>query len=176
MKTLLSSLILAVLLALSFGIWWSVSDTTVYATGFSEEAFQQLRPGMEIGEVYALLGQPLATREEDSPERWCYGEAPMLREGSTYVVANAFSSPPCVLFNEAGLVIASTGGGLEAIQRGMTAGEVLELVGEPVRSAPAAALTLHYSQPGGEGLFRGRIVAFDADRRVSDVISYQFSD
>ncbi len=151
-------------------------DTTVYASGFREEVFQQLKPGMEVEEVYSLLGQPLAVRKENSPERWCYGEAGVVRKGGAVVVENFLSPARCVLFNEAGEVLEVTGEGLAAIQQGMAHGEVLELLGEPHRRSPGAAMTLHYTTPGGEGLFRCRSVAVDSRSRVSDVISYQFYD
>jgi len=156
--------------------WWSFRDTTVYAEGFTEEAFQQLQPGMGLEDVYSLLGHPLGVREEDSPERWCYGEATMVREGSTYIFEDFFRTPRCVSFNEAGVVLRVTGEGMAAIQEGMTAEEVLQLLGEPDRRGPAAAMTLHYSEPGGEGLFRARIVTVDARNRVSDIVTYQFYD
>jgi outer membrane protein assembly factor BamE (lipoprotein component of BamABCDE complex) len=157
-------------------LWWSSRDTTVYAPGFNEEAFQRLKPGMELAEVYSLLGEPLAVRQEDSPERWCYGEAPMVRKGSTFVVQSFFRTPRCVSFSEAGVVLTVSGEGMAAIQEGMTAEEVLQLLGEPDRRGPAASRTLHYTSPGGEGLFRARIVAVDTSNRVSKVISYQFYD
>jgi outer membrane protein assembly factor BamE (lipoprotein component of BamABCDE complex) len=157
-------------------LWWSSRDTTVYASGFKEEAFQELKPGMDIAEVYSLLGEPLAVRQENSPERWCYGEAPMVRKGSTFVFENFFRGARCVSFDEAGVVLKVTGEGMAAIQEGMTAQEILKLLGEPDGRAPAAARTLHYTTPGGEGLFRARIVAVDTDNRVSKAISYQFYD
>lgn len=164
------------LLAVGLGLWWSTRDTTLYADDFSEGAFGKIKPGMHIEDVHELLGEPLLSRQEDAPERWCYGEIPMMRRGSSFVVDNVFQPPRCVFFDDAGVVIRVTGNEMETIQQGMNARAVRELVGEPSRRTPAAALTLHYSQPGGEGLFRGRIVVLDRDRRVSDVISYQFYD
>lgn len=155
---------------------WQSRDTTIYSKRFSEEHFHQVKPGMELQEVYVLLGQPLGFRPEDSPERWCYGEGEMHRRGGGYVVENFLSPPNCVLFDETGAVLSVTGNKVARVAKGMTAQEVLRFLGQPGRRKPASAVTLHYTAPGGEGLFRGRIIAVDAHNRVSDVISYQFYD
>jgi len=167
---------LLAVLVVAAALWWSSRDTTVYASGFTDEAFEKIQLGMAVEDVYALLGQPLGVREEDSLERWCYGEAPMVRKGNTYIVEGFFRTPRCVAFTEAGVVVKATGDGMADVEKGMTAEEVLQILGEPDRRAPAAARTLHYSEPGGDGLFRARIVAVDARNRVSDVISYHFYD
>jgi outer membrane protein assembly factor BamE (lipoprotein component of BamABCDE complex) len=157
-------------------LWWSNRDTTIYASGFTEAAFRQLKPGIGLEDVYSLVGQPLATRQENSPERWCYGEPTMVRDGSTYVFQDFFGTPRCVFLSEAGVVLRATGDRMEEIHEGMTTDEVLERLGKPDRRSPAAAKTLHYTEPGGDGLFRARIVAVDARNRVSNVVSYQFYD
>jgi len=175
MKALLGVLLILVL-AVGVGIWWSGRDTTVYADGFDEEAFRQLEPGMEIGEVHGLLGEPLATRQEDGRAKWCYGEEPMSRRGSTYVVNHVFRPSRCVLFDGAGKVVDTTGDDMGSVRPGMTGEEVLAALGEPSYQAAATDQTLHYSKPGGEGLFRARIVGLDENRRVSEVVSYQFFD
>lgn len=155
---------------------WYNRDTTNYAAGFTQESFQKLKPGMGLNEVYSLLGRPLAERQEASPAQWCFGESTMIRKGSAYVLENFLSAPRCVAFDETGVVLKATGSEMADIRPGMTAEQILVLLGEPDRRSPAAAITLHYTTPGGEGLFRGRIVAVDAKNRVSDVISYEFHD
>ena len=62
------------------------------------------------------------------------------------------------------------------IHHGMTADQVLEILGEPSRRDGPVAMTLHYSSPGGDGEFRARIVAIDPQDRVCDIIAYQFFD
>jgi len=173
---ILAMVALAVVIVVAAALWWSSRDTTIYASGFTDVAFEKIQLGMAVEDVYSLLGRPLGSREEDSLERWCYGEAPIVRKGTAYVVEDLFRTPRCVSFTEAGVVHRVTGDGMAAVDKGMTAVEVLQLLGEPDRRAPAAARTLHYSEPGGDGLFRARIVAVDASNRVSDVISYQFYD
>jgi hypothetical protein len=160
--------------ALSF--WWGFRDTTDYADGFTEDAFRQLEPGMRIEDVYALLGPPLASRPEDSRERWCYDEHRLPQSDDAHVLGDALNSLNCAVFDETKLVLKVTGDELGSIRKGMTEEEVLELLGEPRRRVPAASLTLHYTRPGGAGLFRARIVAVSRDRHVSDVISYRFYD
>lgn len=73
-------------------------------------------------------------------------------------------------------VVGTTGDDMDAVAPGMTDEEVLAAMGEPTYRAAATAQTLHYSKPGGEGLFRARIVRLDQDHRVSEVVSYRFFD
>ena len=173
---ILAMVTLTVVVVTAAALWWSSRDTTIYASGFTDEAFERIQLGMAVEDVYSLLGRPLGIREEDSLERWCYGEAPMVRKGTTYVIEDLFRTPRCISFTEAGFVLRATGDGMAVVDKGMTAEEVLQLLGEPDRRAPAATRTLHYSEPGGDGLFRARIVALDASNRVSDIVTYQFYD
>jgi len=156
-------------------LMWQSRDTTIYSDRYREEIFRKVRPGMKLQEVYSLLGQPLGIRPEDSPERWCYSEVEVLRKDEGFVVENFLSPSQCVLFDEKGKVLRVTGA-RTAVTKGMTTKEVLHLLGQPKNRKPASVMTLHYTAPGGEGLFRGRIVAVDSQNRVSDVISYQFYD
>ncbi len=162
--------------AMAGTLWWNHRDTTIYAGGFSEEAFAQLRTGMGLGELQSLLGEPLASRPENSPASWCYGKEAVVRSGRTVVIEDILRAPRCVFFDSAKLVLRTSGEGMSAIQPGMTAAQVVTLLGEPSRRASPAFTTLHYTEPGGEGLFRARIVALDVDGRISDVISYEFHD
>lgn len=174
MKALLGVLFLLVL-AVGIGIWWSGRDTTIYAAGFDEEAFRHLKPGMSVEEVHELLGEPLATRQENGKASWCYGEEPMSRRGSTYVVNHYFRPSRCVFFDQA-RVFDTTGDEMDSVVSGMTREEVLTVMGEPSYRAVATNQTLHYSKPGGEGRFRARIVGLDQEHRVSEVVSYRFFD
>lgn len=173
---LIATLTAGAVVAIGAMLLWQSRDTTLYSDRFNEELFRQLKPGMELQEVYALLGQPLGFRPENSPERWCYGNAEILREGQRFIVEDFLSPPQCVLFDETGTVLGTTGAKMARISKGMSAKEVLRVLGQPDRRKPASVMTLHYTTPGGEGLFRGRIVAIDARNRISDVISYEFYD
>jgi outer membrane protein assembly factor BamE (lipoprotein component of BamABCDE complex) len=178
-RSVLRGLALLVILAVALGagsLFWYNRDTTKYAAGFTEEKFQKLKPGMGLAEVYSLLGRPLVVRQEASPAQWCFGESTFVRKDGAYVLEDFLSPPRCVVFDEIGVVLKTTGIGMAGIQPGMSAEQVLALLGEPDRRSPAVALTLHYTTPGGEGIFRGRIVAVNAKNRVSKVTSYEFHD
>jgi outer membrane protein assembly factor BamE (lipoprotein component of BamABCDE complex) len=159
-------------------IFWTGRDTTIYAAGFTEEAFGRLRLGMEVEEVYSLLGEPLAMRQEDSRPKWCYGEVGSADgAGRKPLVFRGFlAEPRCVVFDNDSTVARVTGDGMTVIKQGMTETDVLTHLGEPQRRNAAVSVTLHYTEPGGEGLFRGRIVAIDDSKRVADIFSYQFYD
>lgn len=162
--------------ALGAALFWNSRDTTAYSAQFSEERFDLVKPGMELRQVYALLGQPLGFRLEDSPERWCYGEEGVRKRSKGFAVEYSLAPPNCVLFDEKKTVIRVTGNKLTSITMGMSARDVLRLIGVPDRRKPGSAMTLHYTVPSGEGLFRARIVAVDKDHHVSNVIKYEFYD
>jgi outer membrane protein assembly factor BamE (lipoprotein component of BamABCDE complex) len=175
MKVLLGVL-LTIVFALGVSFWWSGRDTTIYAKGFDEDAFRQVKPGMEIDQVHRLIGEPLAARQENGKAKWCYGKESMEQLGSTTVVNHLFCASRCVLLDETGKVVDTTGDDMEGVRSGMTSEEVLAALGEPSYRAAPTDQTLHYSKPGGEGLFRARIVGLGQDHRVSEVISYEFFD
>lgn len=156
--------------------WWSWRDTTVYTDRFEEAKFQMLKPGMKLSEVYDLLGKPIAVRQENLPERLCYEENSIVYTDTAFVIRNMFHMPRCVWVSSAGLVLKVTGTGMAAIKEGMQVAEVFRILGEPQEQFPESAITLHYTTPGGEGLFRGRIVSVDQNNQVSQVVSYEFYD
>ena len=131
---------------------------------------------MRVADVYELLGPPLASRPEKGKERWCYGKQPLIQEGGGHVEGSALVRPTCVVFDDNERVLEVTGDISVSIRKGVSASDVLELLGDPRDRVPVASMTLHYTRPGGERLFRSRIVAVSRDGRVSDVISYQFYD
>ncbi len=77
------ALLVVVILYVLFGLWGYCqleaycvlfpSIDTVYAEGYSEEGFAQLRHGMAADEVRQLVGEPLGvTSREDGSEEWSY--------------------------------------------------------------------------------------------------------
>jgi len=161
------------------GLWWLTRDTTIYAPSYSERRFSQVEVGMELEDVYSLLGEPLAVRRGVRPETWCYDEPAVVQTGAfgnEYTVSGLFERSPCVEFDSQHRVSAVSGRGMEDIGAGMTQAEVTAVLGEPLETYPPAVMTLHYSRPGGENLFRARIVKIDATNRVSDIVTYQFYD
>jgi outer membrane protein assembly factor BamE (lipoprotein component of BamABCDE complex) len=175
----LVAIVLLALLGLG-GWWWLTRDTTIYAPSYSERRFSQLEVGMELEDVYSLLGEPLAVRRGVRPETWCYDGPAVVQTGGAFrrefTVSGFFERSPCVEFDSQHRVSAVTGKGMELIRTGMTQAEVTAVLGEPLETYPAAVMTLHYSRPGGENLFRARIVKIDATNRVSDIVTYQFYD
>ena len=77
---------------LGFGSnWFAHAPRTVYAVGFDETRFQQLRIGMSQSEVEAAVGQPLAKdpKRDDVPfEIWFYslGEIPRANYWRRWVI------------------------------------------------------------------------------------------
>lgn len=82
---------LLVLVLLVIAGWFLLyRDTSVYAPGFTQRAFDQVRPGMTQREVRQLLGEPLGMRGH----AWYYSDP------SSYGVYHA----KIVVFSEALLV------------------------------------------------------------------------
>lgn len=161
------------------GWWWLTRDTTIYAPSYSDRGFSQLEVGMELEDVYSLLGEPLAVRHGVRPETWCYDGPAVVQTGafgSEFTVSGFFERSSCVEFDSQHRVSAFSGKRMKSLQTGMTQAEVTGVLGEPLDRYPAAVMTLHYSRPGGENLFRARIVKIDATNRVSDIVTYEFYD
>lgn len=177
-KVVYGSLIaLMVLIALIGGLLaWSARDTTVYAAKFEESQFNRLEVGMALSDVYALLGDPLSHREESSSERWCYDRQAVDGGAGRFTYNDFFEPRACVEFDTAGRVseIAKTVQGRVRLR--MTKDQVLTVLGSPIDRFPQVSQTLHYASPGGDGLFKARIVAIDREGRVAEVTSYQFYD
>jgi len=169
---------IALLAAVALLLMWQARDTTRYSAGFSQERFEKLALGMKRQEVYSLLGEPLSVREERALGQWCYDEKPqMLRRAlGQYVLEGPIEPSPCVLFDSEGRAVQKTGSHLDPTVVGMTESQVLELLGEPKRRAAAREVTLHYTEPNGDGKFHARIVAIDSTDRISDLISYEYYD
>ena len=161
------------------GWWWLTRDTTIYAPSYSEHRFAQLELGMELEDVYSLLGEPLAVRRGVRPETWCYDGPAVVQTGALgreFTVSGFFERRACVEFDSQKRVSAVSGKGMESIRTGVTQADVTAVLGEPLETYPAAVMTLHYSRPGGENLFRARIVKIDATNLVSDIVTYELYD
>lgn len=48
-------------------LWWGSRDATIYASGFTDEAFERVEPGMELADVYSLLGSTPGSKERRFP-------------------------------------------------------------------------------------------------------------
>ncbi len=67
-------------------VWMALSDTTVYAPGYSEQVFWTLRPGMSEGDVIRLMGKPLDDGSNEGYVNWYYGP-PTLTVGADGAVS-----------------------------------------------------------------------------------------
>ena len=85
-----------------------LKDTTVYAPGYSEQAFKTIRRGMSEHEVFTMLGKPLS-------EGWYY------------------DSHKNIYFDIEGLVALPNK--QTPVQKGMTKNQVVALLGEPTEKA-----------------------------------------
>src|SRR6516225_2484311 len=50
-----------------------LSDTTVYAPGYSEDKFRRILPGMTEDDVLRLMGSPLEDESQSGSIVWYYG-------------------------------------------------------------------------------------------------------
>jgi hypothetical protein len=64
----------------------TLGEDTVYAPGYSAEAFEQIESGMTRAQVHALLGPPLRTTANDSESitEWQLRDCWTYRPGSTH--------------------------------------------------------------------------------------------
>lgn len=170
---LISAIVLGLLL-LAGWVWYSW-DRTIYAHGFSHEAFGQVSIGMPEAEVVSRLGQPLTVDEGVRPEMWFYDEA-VVESDSVSKVFDLFEPSRAVTFDETGLVAKVSGGSFQAVSVGMNKTEVLEAAGHPKRKIPRMVRVFHYTQPSKSGLFRARIIGLGQDRCVAAVFAYEFHD
>jgi hypothetical protein len=69
-RVMLLLTVMFVLVAINAYRWWPSGgrDGTTWASGYTDEGFQAVRVGMTRGQVYALIGKPLAIRTKDDPE------------------------------------------------------------------------------------------------------------
>jgi outer membrane protein assembly factor BamE (lipoprotein component of BamABCDE complex) len=141
-----------------------VRDGSEYATGFSEERFARVAPGMTEAEVLALLGPPLGEDSGRFHETWEYSPRGGLRR--------FFAGPRDVVLDDAGRVQEVAAAFQGRVSAGMTAAEVLERLGAPgtIRSAYAKR-AWHSHQLGDASFFRLRAVHYDADAKVVGIES-----
>jgi outer membrane protein assembly factor BamE (lipoprotein component of BamABCDE complex) len=154
-------------------IWyWLYRDTTIYAAGFTEQKFSQLKEGMTDEEVFTLLGPPLSTESRVIEEVLIYngasaenGRAAKVKPVTAKIVLGSDGRVSEIAYD-------STGGA----RPGMSKGEILEVLGAPTRIERSSATSLSYSRPGGEVIFRGRVIEIGPDGRVHRLIRYEFHD
>jgi outer membrane protein assembly factor BamE (lipoprotein component of BamABCDE complex) len=156
--------------AAAWSWYWLYRDTTIYAPGYTEEKFSQVEIGMNSEEVYALLGPPLSIDSRAVLEMWLYDDSAAKLDAGTAVG----STNVVVAFDASGRVVDSDF--FYKIGPGMTKDQVRKLLGEPLQITPARSVVLSYSRPGGEVVFRARVIELSAAGRVSRIVQYQFHD
>lgn len=156
-------ILLTGLLALGCG------DTTIYAPGYSEDAFDRITTGMSTGEVERLLGAPLEIQAATPGEAWLYQESKSQANGA--VIESPVGRVPQVTFDAEGHVTSVLFA--DGIEIGMTREAVTERLGVPgSKFVHHDTIRLYYSMPGKSGTYRARIVGADQVGRVTGVYRY----
>ena len=154
---------------------WLTSDTSIYAPGFSEDAFQEIKIGMRRESVYELLGPPISRKNVDSPESWSYTRVSVKR--SWFRTATDIGEYRSVRFDALGHVIEVHGNSIKSLVReGMEKQEVRSLLGEPTKIYPQRSEILHYSSPAEWGTYRARVISIDRNGLVSRITTYDAQD
>jgi hypothetical protein len=155
--------------------WYLVIDSTEYAPGYSEKAFQSIREGMTKGEVEQRLGKPFEVRPSTPHVMRWYGptESKIHEDGGISVPDGGdFSEVAIVQFDEAGSVV--VGGGR---YHGLTPKQVEDKLGKPLRAAGDPSVEVwHFTRSWNSGNHYRRWIGFDADGRVGKIFSYYYWD
>lgn len=126
-------------------------EDTAYTSGFSEMAFQRIRPGESDSEVRRLLGAPFG-------ETWSYSAEDLPLELASARSASGISAHDCLAIRfEEGVVVSALspdGCRKSGITPGMSLSDVHQRLGSP------ADRCWQYSWSPGGGRFRLRAVCF----------------
>src|SRR5215213_4764306 len=69
-------MVLSLVAVMAIGAWaWITKDRTIYASGFREEVFEKIKPGITRARVEELLGKPILEQDDPFPETWFYQES-----------------------------------------------------------------------------------------------------
>lgn len=167
-----ASLTVCLVAFIVYAWYWLYRDTTVYASGFSEEKFSRIEVGMPREAVDSLLGPPLHIDSQVVEEKWLYYASSVSHHGDA---AGASMRTEIVLDRNARVSRID----LDLTKKArvdMTVEQLLDVLGAPSRIEPIQRTVLSYSSPGGEVIFRGRAVELSADGHVRRIIKYQFHD
>ncbi len=156
-----------------------VLEDTNYASGYSEEKFRSIKKGMTVISVVGLLGKPLDVTTQNWSEVWIYCSSDIRRgnDGAQYL--NMFGPVTYLHMTLDGEVEKQAGDYLSKHFVGMNKDSVRREIGNPNRTEEREyGIIYKYTSPGkwGNGSYNRRDVYFDADGKVSKVISIYHAD
>jgi hypothetical protein len=153
-------------------------EHTEYAAGYSEGKFRQIKQGMAMREIIALLGPPLSQSTQEWSEVWLYrppGTQPTVtRKGGVTTFSNMFGKVTHLRFTPTGTVADMSGDYLSENLVDLTKEQVRAKVGNPDdRIVRDFQIIYDYTAPGkrGTGTYKRREVGFDASNNVSSVVA-----
>ena len=154
-------------------------EDTDYASGYSEEQFRSIQKGMTVSTVVGLLGKPLNIATQNWSEVWIYCSSEPRRgnDGAQYL--DMFGPVTYLHMASDGKVEKQTGDYLGKQFVGMNKDAVRKDIGNPNRIEEREhGIIYKYTSPGkwGNGSYNRRDAYFDADGRVSKVISIYHAD
>ena len=106
-------------------------------------------------------------------------EGPFVRRTGIFSTAITYdlSSPArSIQFDAEGLVEHVSKHYEGRIRIGVDRATVESVLGSPTHRIPANDKAFHYSEPGGDGRFCGRVVMFSENDQVVDIVKYEFYD
>jgi outer membrane protein assembly factor BamE (lipoprotein component of BamABCDE complex) len=159
-------------------------EDTVFAGGYSERKFQQIKKGMPMQDIVSLLGPPLSQDTQQWSEVWSYwppGKQPTTTRTKFGVTtfSNIFERGTSLGFTPTNTVITMSGDYLSENLVGLTKEQVRAKVGEPHRrEVREFQIIYRYTTPGkrGTGTYKRREVDFDASNKVSSVVAKMYYD
>ena len=167
-------MILLLVAVTAIGAWaWITKDRTIYASGFREEVFDKIRPGMSRARVEELLGKPILEQDDPFPETWFYRESVSPGESRVFRI---FQPSESVSFDPSGRVIKISGIPAERLRGASNRASVLRALGSPHRQVKARVKCAYYSRSSPSGLYKARIIAYTVDDVVAEIFTYETYD
>ncbi len=158
-------------------VWEWLNDTTVYTTGYSEQRFQSIRPGMSEEEVIKLMGKPLEDKSDPGYVNWYYGPSTLNIAENGAVTGGEFTY---VRASANGKIDATAGGYLKATWDelvGLDLTEMRRRFGEPVATRPHRKWRyLAYSGTKVDGSYHIRRVWLDMAGQVTQIEAHWYQD
>jgi len=171
-RPLLVGLIL-IIATVAAGWAWLAKDRTTYASGFRQQLFVTIKPGLPRDDVERILGDPLFEQDDPYPETWLYDESVPRSESRIFRI---FQPSESVRFDAAGRILKISGFSAERLRGIGDRNGVLRTLGSPTRRIAARARCAYYSRPSSFGRYKARVVAYTADGLVAETFAYETYD